>query len=146
MALYKFTYFDAVNHLILCRHIESDFGVAGTAISWLRSFVSDRSQYVAVGSVKSETCALSSGVPQGSVLGPLLFAVYVSEIDAVIQSHSVQYHQYADDLMIYLSLVPKAFGDLSSLVGCSDAVSTWFLQNVLLLNPEKTEAIIFGTR
>jgi len=48
--------------------------------------------------------------------------------------------------MIYLSLVPKAFGDLSSLVGCSDAVSTWFLQNALLLNPEKTEAIIFGTR
>jgi len=96
--------------------------------------------------VKSETCALSSGVPQGSVLGPLLFAMYVSEIDAVIQSHSVQYRQYADDLMIYLSLVPKAFGDLSSLVGCSDAVSTWFLQNALLLNPEKTEAIIFGTR
>lgn len=114
--------FDAVNHLILCRRIESDFGVTGTALSWLRSFVSDRSQYVAVGSVKSETCALSSGVPQGSVLGPLLFAMYVSEIDAVIQSHSVQYHQYADDLMIYLSLVPKAFGDLSSLVGCSDAV------------------------
>jgi len=76
----------------------------------------------------------------------LLFAVYVSEIDAVIQSHSVQYHQYADDLMIYLSLVPKAFGDLSSLVGCSDAMSTWFLQNALLLIPEKTEAIIFGTR
>ena len=66
------------------------------------------------------------------MLGPLLFAVYVSEIDAVIQSHSVQYHQYADDLMIYLSLVPKAFGDLSSLVGCSDAVSTWFLPKYLL--------------
>jgi len=64
--------------------------------------------------VKSETCALSSGVPHGSVLGPLLFVMYVSEIDAVIQSHSVQYHQYADDLMIYLSLVPKAFGHLSS--------------------------------
>ena len=110
--------------------------------------MSGRSQYAAVGSVKSETCALSSGVPQGSVLGPLLFAMYVSEIDAVIQPHAVQYHQYADDLnnMIYLSLVPKAFGDLSSLVGCSDAVSTWFLQNALLLNPEKTEAIIFGTR
>ena len=65
--------------------------------------------------------------------------MYVSEIDAVIQSHSVQYHQYADDLMIYLSLVPKAFGDLSSLVGCTDAVSTWFLQNALLLNPYSRE-------
>ena len=49
-------------------------------------------------------------------------------------------------MLTILSLVPKAFNDLSSLVGCSDAVSTWFLQNALLLNPEKTEAIIFGTR
>ena len=91
--------FDAVSHLILCRHIESDVGVAGMALSWLRSFVSDWSQYVAVGSVRSETCALSSGVPRGSVLGPLLFAMYVSEIDAVIRSHSVQHHQYADDIL-----------------------------------------------
>ena len=81
------------------------------------------------------------------MLGPLLFAMcHASEIDAVIQSHSVQYHQYADHLMIYMSLIPKAFDDLSSLVGCSEAVSTWFLQNALLLNPDKTEAIIFGTR
>jgi len=48
--------------------------------------------------------------------------------------------------MIYLSLVPQAIGDLSSLVNCSDAVYTWFLQNALLLNPDKTEAVIFGTR
>jgi len=68
----------------------------------------------------------------------------VSEIDAVIHSHAAQYRQYADDLMIYLSLVPSAFGDLSSLVDCSDAVSTWFLQNALLLNPDKTEAVLFG--
>ena len=100
----------------------------------------------ALGSEKSKTCTLSSGVPRGSVLGPLLFAMYVSEIDAVIYSHAAQYHQYADDLMIYLSLVPSAFGDLSSLVDCSDAVCTWFLQNALLLNPDKTEAVLFGAR
>ena len=47
--------------------------------------------------------------------------------------------------MSYMSLIPKAFDDLSSLVGCSEAVSMWFLQNALLLNPDKTEAIIFGT-
>ena len=47
--------------------------------------------------------------------------------------------------MSYMSLIPKAFDDLSSLVGCSEAVKMWFLQNVLLLNPDKTEAIIFGT-
>jgi len=74
--------------------------------------------------------------PTGQCGGAVVVCnVYMSEIDAVIQSHSVQYHQYADDLMIYLSLVPKAFEGLSSLVGCSGAESTWFLQNVLLLNP-----------
>jgi len=46
--------------------------------------------------------------------------------------------------MIYLSLVSNAFGDLASLVNCSDAVSAWFLQNALLLNPDKTEAVMFG--
>ena len=67
----------------------------------------------------------------------------MSEVYAVINSHAARYHQYADDLMIYLSLVPQAFGDLSSFVDCSDAVSTWFLQNALLLNPDKTEAVVF---
>ena len=90
--------------------------------------------------------ALASGDPQGSVLGPLLFAMYVSEICDVIHFHAAQYHQYADDLVIYLSLVPSAFGDLSSLVDCSDAVSAWFLRNALLLNPDKTKAVLFGTR
>jgi len=78
----------------------------------------ERPSYVAIGSERSETCALSSGVPQGSVLGPLLFALYTSEVDAVIESYAVQYHQHADDLVIYLSLAPKAFGDLSSVVTC----------------------------
>jgi len=93
--------FDAVSH-----SVESHCGVKSVALSWLKSFVSDRSQYVAVGS-KSETCRLSSGVPQGSVLGQLQFAMYVSEVDFVIHFHPVQYHQYADALMIYLSIVSK---------------------------------------
>ena len=81
--------FDVVNHSILYRRIESDFEVTGTALSWLRSFVCSVTVRIAVGSMMSDTCALSSGVPECSVLGPLLFAMYVSEIDAVIQLHSL---------------------------------------------------------
>jgi len=55
-------------------------------------------------------------------------------------------HQYADDLMLYTALVPSMFSDLMSVADCTDAVSTWFMENALLLNPGKTEAVIFGTR
>ena len=121
-------------------------GVRGTALRWLQSFVSDRSQYIAIGFERSATTELSSGVPQGSILGPLLFAMYVSPIDDVVCAHQMQYHQYVDDLILYTALVPSMFSDLSSVADCTDAVSTWFMENALLLNPAKTEAVIFGTR
>ena len=84
-------------------------------LRWLTSLVSDRSEYIDRHWFRkvADVCAV---VPQGSVLGPLLFLLYTSEVDAVIESYAVQYHQYADDLMIYLSLVKMAFGDLSSVV------------------------------
>ena len=59
-----------------------------------------RSQYVTVGSERSISTTRESGVPQGSVLGPMLFSMYVSPTDSVINGHSVQYHQYADDLQV----------------------------------------------
>ena len=75
---------------MLCRRTECDFGIRGTALRWLQSFVSDRSQYIAIGLEQSATTALSSGVPQGSILGPLLFAMYVSPIDDVVRAHQMQ--------------------------------------------------------
>ena len=88
-----------------------------------------------------------SGVPQGSILGPLCFAMYVSPISDVISCHKMRYHQYADDLQLYVAMVPSSFGDLSSvIVNCVSDVSRWFLENALLLNPNKTEAVVFGIR
>jgi len=137
--------FDADDHFMLCRRAECDFRIRGTALRWLQSFVSDRSQYIAIGLQQSATTALSSGVPQGSILGPLLFAMYLSPIDDVVRAHQMQYHQYADDLMLYTALVPSMFSDLTSVADCTDVVSTWFMENTLLLNPGNTEAVIFGT-
>jgi len=72
--------------------------------------------------------------------------MYVSPIDDVVRAHQMHYHQYADDLMLYTALTPSMFCDLSSMTECTDAVSAWFMENALLLNPGKTEAVIFGTR
>jgi len=87
--------FDTIDHSILLDRTSRDFGIHGCALSWLRSFVIDRHQYVAVGAHKSSPVSCTSGVPQGSVLGPLLFAMYVSPISNVIAVHSPRHHQYA---------------------------------------------------
>jgi len=130
--------FDAVDHFMLCRRAECDFGIRGTALRWLQSFVSDRSQYIAL--VWSD--------PQPLLCRPVLHRVpslghcylrYVSPIDDVVRAHQMQYHQYADDLMLYTALVPSTFSDLTSIAGCNDAVSRLFMENALLLNPGKTD-------
>jgi hypothetical protein len=116
------------------------------ALSWIKSFVEERSQFIKVGQSLSSTVKLTSGVPQGSVLGPILFAVYTSPVGDVISSYGVQYHQYADDTQLRLALrADNAEAGLSTLAACTMAVKNWYLVNGLMLNPDKSEAIIAGT-
>jgi len=82
----------------------SDFGITGHAVNWLRSFVTDRTQYVGIGTARSTVVNCISGVPQGCVLGPLPFALYLSPINNIIATHSVSYYQYADDTQLYVAL------------------------------------------
>ena len=88
------------------------FDVHDVALDWLRSFVTERTQQIAVGSEKSAVFECASGVPQGSVLGPILFGMYVSPVGDVIAQDNVQYHQYADDMQLYVSQNPADLGDL----------------------------------
>jgi len=70
--------FDTIDHNILIDRSSRTLGIRGTALSWLQSFISDRKQYVAVGTEQSEPASCTSGVPQASVLSPLLFAMYIT--------------------------------------------------------------------
>ena len=96
--------FDTVDHSLLCDRLQSQFGVTDTALDWLRSYLCDRAQYVKIGQHQSDTVQLDVRVPQGSVLGPLLFAVYCSPVADAITQHGVKFHQYADDTQLQLSM------------------------------------------
>lgn len=119
------------------------FDIRGIVLRRLQSVVCERSQYVAIGLERSTTTALLSDVPQGSIFGPLLFWMCVSPSDDVVPCASMQYHQYLNYLILYTALAPSMFNDLSSVADCNDAVSIWFVENALLLNPGKTEAVVF---
>jgi len=139
--------FDTVNHELLLNRLASDFGIDGTCLNWIGSYLQDRCYSVRVGQSTSSTVPLAaSGVPQGSVLGPILFTAYVSPIGRLIQDRGIGYHCYADDTQLYTSLTAPAAVGLARLEDCTSVLQRWFWQNDLLLNPEKSEAIYFGTR
>ena len=88
--------YDTVNHSLLIKHLHSEFRVTDTSLEWLRSYLVNRAQFVKMGH-QSDTVPLNLGVPQGSMLGPLLYAIYCSPVSDVISQHGVKYDQYADD-------------------------------------------------
>jgi len=85
--------FDTINHDVFINRLESQFGVDGDTSSWLCSYLTDRQQFVKLGDHSSTTKLCASGVPQGSLLGPLLFTAYVSPVGELIESHNISYHQ-----------------------------------------------------
>ena len=138
--------FDALEHDILLKRLEHTFGIKGWALNWIRSYLSGRTQFVKVDDSTSEKYPCLFGVPQGSVLGPILFALHVFPIASVIEKTGLQHHQYADDTQLYISF--KSTEKQPSILSTEravEAVRRWFIVNGLQLNPDKTEAIFLGT-
>ena len=89
--------FDTVDHDILIDRLQTAFGIHGTVLSWISSFLKDRTQTVTLAGSRSNTSDVNCGVQQGSVLGPLLFLLYTAKVTAIAYRHSVGAHSYADD-------------------------------------------------
>lgn len=138
--------FDCVDQSTLLLRLERNFGVTGLALQWMTSFLTDRTQQVAYGGTLSKLERMFCGVPQGSVLGPLLFNMYTADISKVVESHGpCRLHQYADDCQVYLSVpVTEAATAVDRLSRCVADVSTWLSSCRLRLNPSKTLVIWLG--
>ena len=136
--------FDTIEHDILINRLETVFGIKGIALRWIETYLKEREQYVMAGGEKSGRTWCTYGVPQGSVLGPFLFSVYVSPIAELILSHGVQFHQYANDTQLYVAV--KSDSDIKKLEMCTVAVRDWFTTNGMLLNPDKSEVLLVARK
>ncbi len=86
---------------------------------------------------------MTCGVPQGSILAPLLFSLYILPLSQIMRKNQIAYHSYADDTQIYLAFSPNDYSLIDSLCQCIDEINSWRCQNFLQLNKEKTEVIAF---
>ncbi len=124
--------FDTVNHQILLSTLSS-LGITGIPLRWFESYLTGRSFRVAWGGEVSKAHQLVTGVPQGSVLGPLLFSTYTTLLDPIIQAHGFSYHCYADDTQLYLSFQPGDPTVAAQISGCLADISAWMKERHLQL-------------
>jgi len=140
--------FDTIDHTILLNRLEFSFGITDDALLWLKSYLTERTQCVSIGSVQSNDIELCFGVPQGSVLGPKLFCMFSKPVSEICRRHGMSYHSYADDTQVYQVIKPLGdWSDLSNrLENCLSDISAWMSINMLKLNQDKTELIVFAPK
>uniref|UniRef100_A0A8C6W0R4 Reverse transcriptase domain-containing protein n=1 Tax=Nothobranchius furzeri TaxID=105023 RepID=A0A8C6W0R4_NOTFU len=135
--------FDTVDHLLLLERLRDWVGLSATALQWLSSYLSERSFSVAVTKFRSSTPSLTHGVPQGSVLGPLLFLLYLLPLQHILSSFKgISYHLYADNTQLYISFKSHEMSKLQLLCTCLDSIKTWMAGSFLQLKEDKTEILI----
>ena len=141
--------FDTVNHVLLITKLRERFGISGTALKWFQSYLHDRSFTVVMNGKRSSKCFLRIGVPQGSILGPILFILYTKELNDIAKKHGFYIHMYADDTQLYIEFNPLHV-DLTNIeeriILCLSEIKQWMTINKLKLNSDKTEALIVQTR
>ena len=138
--------FDTIDHTILLSRLSSFYGISGSALDLVSSYLHDRTQSVSINGCSTVPTPMLTGVPQGSVLGPLLFSLYTSPISQIFSNSAVSYHLYADDTQLYISFsASDSTQNLAKLSSTLDSVHSWLFANRLTVNPSKTEYLLIGT-
>ena len=136
--------FDTVNHNLLLAKLFENFGFADNALKWFSTYLKNRSYYVkGVNDSVSHVVKVTSGVPQGSILGPVLFNLYFKDAKMIAKSHGFSVHLYADDMQCYFELGKNICIDFVSdkITSFLLALKNWMTGNYLKLNKNKTKVI-----
>jgi len=140
--------FDCVDRQLLLQRLRRDFGFTDTVLAWTTSFVTGRTQQVLYKGCFSTVQFVQYGVPvpQGSVLGPILFVLYTAKIGRIVAQHWLQFHQYADDCQIYIATpVSAVHSAIDQLSRCLHDVDVWMSASRLCLNASKTQVLWLGS-
>ena len=138
--------FDCVDHKILLKKLDCCFGISGDVAKWFCSYLTGRTQQVLFNGEMSPVEFIKYGVPQGSVLGPLLFLLYTTDVFRIIDNFGFRYHAFADDIQIVASCPVSDFNNLTQeVVCCLMQIDLWMASNRLKLNACKTQLLPIGT-
>ena len=137
--------FQSIVHEALYSKLRNNFYFSTHAVKWVKNYIEGRRQFVTLSDKVSNLRNLPRGVPQGSVLGPLLFSMYINDLPTTLMS--CKHHLYADDFQIYISCKPE---DLDTTVGKLNDdlknISAWTQLNGLRINPTKSQCIMFSSK
>ena len=135
--------FDTVDHRILLKRLDLEVGIRDGALDWFASYLANMNFLVEIGEFSSSSVPVTCGVPQGSILGPTLFSLYLLPLRSIFEAHKVSYHIYADDTQLYFPL-KSGTDSVSSLLACLEDIKAWMDNNFLQLNQKKTDVMLFG--
>ena len=140
--------FDTVDHDELLKILKNEIGLRGTVLEWFKSFLSGRTQVTSVKGCKSTFANMKYGVPQGSVVGPVLFNIYIRNFINVLKSAGFVVHGYADDHQVTSSFrIEFQYHALChALPKCLGIISQWMSSHFLKLNASKSNLLIFSPR
>ena len=139
--------FDTIEHTTMHDRLKHLYGLGGTVLKWLKSYLSDRVHVVKVRDSLSDLVTDNCGVPQGSVIGPMLYTLYSAPIFSIIEAHGLSSMLYADDTQIYVTFRPQDQEEaIMKLNNCLTDIVSWAQMNMLKINAQKTELLHFSSR
>ena len=141
--------FDAIDHCTLLNKLEHMYGIQSHALKLIKSYLENRSFTVCINGKHSSIDILLYGVPQGSILGPILFILYTKELSSIVEKYGIKLKLYADDSTLYLKLnsTSNSTETESAIIyvqNCLHEIKAWMVHNFMKLNDDKTQLLVFG--